>query len=74
MNTKEIILTLRYRKGDSIELVSEKTKVSIENIKQILKDQNNIIRETEDEFTVDEVSELTGLSPIVESIVFIASR
>jgi|TARA_R100000149_G_C5836061_1_gene109828 transcriptional regulator with XRE-family HTH domain len=64
MNTKEIIFSLRYRKGDSIELVSEKTGVSIEKIKQILQDQNNIIRETEDELTVDEVSELTGFSPM----------
>ncbi len=64
MNTQEIIFSLRYRKGDSIELVSDRTGVSIKKIKQILKDQNNIIKETEDELTVDEVSELTGLSPM----------
>tara|TARA_B100000927_G_scaffold64460_1_gene50776 strand:- start:1657 stop:2289 length:633 start_codon:yes stop_codon:yes gene_type:complete len=64
MDIKETIFSLRYRKGDSIELVSEKTGVSIEKVKQILKDQNNIIRETENELTVDEVSELTGFSPM----------
>ena len=64
MNTNETIFSLRYRKGDQLPLIAERTGLSVEEVQKILKKQNNIIRETDDELTVDEVSQLTGYSPM----------